>query len=272
MLSSFDKDLHNNVPIPSPSRPRQYRAIGLIEGQYHRSQEHQTRGILITKEGKIVDTVVLGKVLSLFKKHIDLDQSHLWIVYPRTRFANDQLQLQIAGIWEPETLHPEKTDLSLPEDYLTSGVPIKSGDFSIRGQVIYASHQKKIVIVKIRQSPKNASGKPKFFKLKLQGTLPDKAVGCFWDLSVELLENLLTIKTGTNLGSIEKKKGSLYKKRSSSQIRPQKPLQKSDSQSGSLRDRPYESRPSLDHPLSSSRRLQLPKPIKPVKNNYHKSE
>ncbi|EAZ90432.1 hypothetical protein [Crocosphaera chwakensis] len=264
MLSSSDNDLQNNVPIPSPSRPRQYRAIGLIEGQYQRSQEHQTRGILITKEGNIIDTVVLGKVLSLFKKHIDLDQPHLWIVYPRTRFANDQLQLQIAGVWEPETLHPERSNLSLSEDDLSSGVPIKSGDFSIRGQVVYASHPKKIVIVKIRQSPKNASGKPKFFKLKLQGTLPDKAVGCFWDLSVELLENQLTIKTGTNLGSMGQKKGSWDKKRSSSQFRPQKPSPKSD--------HPSPSSPSLDRPLSSPRRLPLPKPIKPVKNNYHKSE
>ena len=88
MLSSSDNGLYNNLPIPSPSHPRQYRAIGLIEGQYQRSQEHQTRGILITKEGDIIDTVVLGKVLSLFRKHIDLDKPHLWIVYPRTRLAN----------------------------------------------------------------------------------------------------------------------------------------------------------------------------------------
>ncbi|WP_107667966.1 hypothetical protein [Cyanothece sp. BG0011] len=264
MLSSSDKDLDNNVPIPSPSRPRQYRAIGLIEGHYQRSQEHQTRGILITKEGKIIDTVVLGKMLSLFKKHIDLAQPHLWVVYPRTRFADNQLQLQIAGVWEPETLHPQTKDLSINEDRLTSGLPIKSGDFSIRGQVIYASHQKKIVIVKIRQSPKNASGKPKFFKLKLQGTLPDKAVGCFWDLQVELIDNQLTIRTGTNLGIMKKNMGDFHKKRSPSQFRPQK--------RPNTGDRPSSSSPTLDRPLSSPRRFPLPKPIKPVKQNPHQSD
>ncbi len=254
MLSSSDHGLYNNLPIPSPSHPRQYRAIGLIEGQYQRSQEHQTRGILITKDGNIIDTVVLGKVLSLFKKHIDLNKSHLWIVYPRTRLANDQLQLQIAGVWEPEILHPEKTHLSLPEDSLSSGVPIQSGDFSIRGQVVYASHRKKIAIVKIRQSPKHPSEKPKFFKLKLHGKLPDKAVGCFWELQVSLVNNKLTIITGTNLGQIAKKRGNFTKKRTSSQLKPKKRSLNSD------------------RPFSPPRRSPAPKPIKSVRNNYQKSE
>ncbi len=251
MLSSSDNGLYNNVPIPSPSYPRQYRAIGLIEGQYQRSQEHQTRGILITKEGHIIDTVVLGKVLGLFKKHIDLDKPHLWIVYPRTRLANDQLQLQIAGVWEPEILHPEKTYLSLPEDSLSSAFPVKSGDFSIRGQVVYASHQKKIVIVKIRQSPKQSSEKPKFFKLKLHGKLPDKAVGCFWELQVRLVNNQLTIITGTNLGQMTQKRGNFLKKRSSSPIRPKR------------------SSTNSDRPFSSPHRPSLPKPIR-HRNNPQK--
>ncbi len=259
MLSSSDNGLDNNFPIPAPSYPRQYRAIGLIEGQYQRSQDHQTRGILITKEGNIIDTVVLGKVLSLFKKHIDLDQPHLWIVYPRTRLANDQFQLQIAGVWEPETLHAEKSHLFSSEDNLSPEFPVKSGDFSIRGQVVYASHVKKIVIVKIRQSPKAPSNKPKFFKLKLQGTLPDKAVGCFWELKVQLVHNRLTIITGTNLGQVKSKKGNFTKKPSSSRFYPRKPSPKSD--------RPSSSSHHLDRPFSASRRLPLPKPIKPNQNN-----
>ncbi|MDJ0844842.1 hypothetical protein [Crocosphaera sp.] len=255
MLSSPDNGLHNPIPIPPPSHPRQYRAIGLIEGQYQRSQEHQTRGILITKDGTIIDTVVLGKVLSLFKKHIDLDKPHLWIVYPRTRFANDQLQLQIAGVWEPETLYPEKTHLSLSSEQVNPEFPSQSGDFSIRGQVVYASHQKKIVIVKIRQFPKHPSEKPKFFKLKLLGTLPDKAVGCFWELQVQLIDNHLTITTGINLGQMQKKQGKYAKKRSATQFRP-KP-------SPSNRDRSPSSPHSLDRPRPSPRRLPLPKPMKP---------
>lgn len=259
MLSSSDNGLDKNVPIPAPSYARQYRAIGLIEGQYQCSQDHQTRGILITQEGNIIDTVVLGKVLSLFKKHIDLDKPHLWIVYPRTRLANDQFQLQIAGVWEPETLHPEQSHLCLSEDSLSSNFPVKSGDFSIRGQVVYASNPKKIVIVKIRQSPKHSSEKPKFFKLKLQGTLPDKAVGCFWELQVQLIDNQLTIITGTNLGQIKTKKGKFDKKRSSNRFYPRKPSPKSDRSSSSNHH--------LELPFASSRRPSLPKPIKPKNNS-----
>ncbi len=252
MLSSSDNDLQQKVPIPSPSHPRQYRAIGLIEGQYQPSQDHQTRGILITKDGQIIDTVVLGKMLSMFKKHIALDQPHLWVVYPRTRMANDQLQLQIVGVWEPETLHPEDKDLSSTQAGSTLG--IESGQFSIRGEVVSASYHKKIVIVKIRQSPKYPSKKPKFFKLKLRGTLPEKAVGCFWELNVKLLGDKLTIETGNNLGQILKKRGGFHKKKSTSQFRPKKRLETGD--------RPSSPTHPLERSRPSPRRHPLPKPIK----------
>ncbi len=252
MQSPSDNDLQQKVPIPSPSHPRQYRAIGLIEGQYQPSQEHQTRGILITKDGQIIDTVVLGKMLSLFKKHITLDQPHLWVVYPRTRLANEQLQLQIAGVWEPETLHPEKQDLLSTQE--SSTLAMESGNFSIRGEVVYASYQKKIVIVKIRQSPKYPSKKLKFFKLKLRGTLPEKAVGCFWELNVKLLGDKLTIETGNNLGQIFKKKGGFHKKKSPSQFRPRKRLEQDS--------RPSPHTNPLERSSSSPRRHPLPKPIK----------
>ncbi|MEL4894448.1 hypothetical protein [Crocosphaera sp. Alani8] len=254
MLSSSDNGLCKNLPIPSPSHPRQYRAIGLIEGQYQRSQEHPTRGILITQEGNIIDTVVLGKVLSVFKKHLDLDKPHLWIVYPRTRPSNDQLQLQIAGVWEPEVLHPENTHPLLSDDNLSPEVPVKSGDFSIRGQVVYASHQKKIAIVKIRQSPKHPSEKPKFFKLKLQGPLADKAVGCFWDLQVRLVNNQLTIVTGKNLGQVAKKRGGFAKKRVTPQLRPKKLLI------------------NEEHSLSPPNRISLPKPVNSTRSNFQKPQ
>jgi hypothetical protein len=267
MLSSSEKFLEQNIPIPPPSHPKQYRAIGLMEGQYQRSQEHQTRGILITKEGSVIDTVVLGKVLSVFKKHIDLEQPHLWVVYPRTRLGNDELQLQIAGVWEPETLHPDTTpnlepSLSQEEDKDSSKVVMKSGDFSIRGEVVYASHQKKIVIVKIRQSPKHSSEKPKFFKVKLWGNLPAKAVGCFWELEVKLIDNKLTIQTGANLGTLLKKKGILQKKRSGYQFPPQKPSPQSD--------RPSSAGKISERPILSPRRKVLPKPIKNTNSQPHR--
>jgi hypothetical protein len=99
-------------PIPPASEPMQYRAIGLIYGKYEASVEQFTRGMLITEDGTAIDAVLLGRVMSLVKKHLDLEQSHLWVVYPRTRNKTSEedndLHMQIVGVWEPEKLAPGK--------------------------------------------------------------------------------------------------------------------------------------------------------------------
>ena len=183
-------------PIPPPSSPKQYRAIGLIKGQYQ-FQEQMTRGVLTTAEGTAIEAVLLGRVISLIKNHLDLEQEHLWVVYPRTRQESDQLHVQIVGVWEPETLASESPQLhSHPEN----------GYFSVRGEVVYCSQEKETVIVKIRQSPKRDAEKPKFFKVKLQGTLPDKPVNHFWDLQVQLQGQTLVIQEATDMGLLPRKK------------------------------------------------------------------
>jgi hypothetical protein len=91
-------------PIPPASEPKQFRAIGLIQATYHPSEESFTRGFLKTMDGHSVDAVLLGRVMSLVKKHLDLEQPHLWVVYPRTREKQHELHVQIVGVWEPETL------------------------------------------------------------------------------------------------------------------------------------------------------------------------
>ncbi len=199
-------------PIPPPSHPRQYRAIGLVSGQYQQSEEQMTRGLLVTDDGTAIDAVLLGRVISLVKNHLDLTQSHLWVVYPRTRQNTDQLHVQIVGVWEPETL--KQAELLLPKDSQKSPEMeavadtshFNSGYFSIRGEVIYAFQEQETVIIKIRQAPKRESDKPKFFKLKLTGTLPDRPVGRFWDLQVQLQKDALTIQGGEDLGFLAKKK------------------------------------------------------------------
>ena len=90
-------------PIPPPSEALQYRAIGLVRGRYVPDVDQFTKGNMITSDGTTINTVLLGRVMSLLKKHVDLTVDHLWVVYPRTR-AED-LHMQIVGIWEPETLN-----------------------------------------------------------------------------------------------------------------------------------------------------------------------
>ncbi len=91
-------------PIAPPSEPKQYRAIGLVRGCYQPSTEQFTRGNLRTPDGSEIDAVLLGRVMSLLKNHLDLESEHLWVVYPRTRQENNDLHIQIMGVWEPETL------------------------------------------------------------------------------------------------------------------------------------------------------------------------
>ena len=91
-------------PIPPVTEPLQYRAIGVVRGVYTpHDQEQLTRGVLTDDQGNQLETVVLGRVLTLMRRHLSMDQPHLWVVYPRCR-ESDHLHLQIAGIWEPSTL------------------------------------------------------------------------------------------------------------------------------------------------------------------------
>jgi hypothetical protein len=220
-------------PIPPPSEPKQYRAIGLVHGHYRASDDQFTKGALITPDGTEIDAVLLGRVMSLVKNHIDLKENHLWVVYPRTRQKNGELHLQIVGIWEPEQLSPkhkaiEDSDLSAeatpdqgsPSDAKTVETseypPLDDGYFSIRGEVVYQSEPSEdqeppYIIIKIKQHPRQPSDEPKFFKLKLQGSLEGKAVGRFWDLHLQREGQNLSIKQGNDLGLVgptKAKKGS----------------------------------------------------------------
>ncbi len=193
-------------PIPPPNNPRQYRAIGLIEGRYIPSEDQLTRGVLITPDGSIIEAVLLGRLLSLVKNHIDKEKNHLWVVYPRTKQENDNLHIQMVGIWEPETLsHLDSEEL---ETQIKKDKTCQSGYFSIRGEVIYHIEETETVIVKIVQSVKDESKTTKFFKLKLKGTLPGKPLRHFWDLDVQLQGDRLVIQEGKDIGptSFQKKK------------------------------------------------------------------
>ncbi|MGL5080221.1 MAG: hypothetical protein ACRC8A_01915 [Microcoleaceae cyanobacterium] len=219
-------------PIPPPSEPRQYRAIGLVRGRYTASEEQFTQGILLTNEGTIIDAVLLGRVMSLVKKHIDLEQEHLWVVYPRTRQNEGNLHVQIVGVWEPETLkkiadQPEEGELgekaaeelgiveaaddgvddSFEEELASEISEIEHGYFSIRGEAVYQSQEEdRYVIVKIRQAARKEGEKPKFFKLKLQGLAGPKAVGHFWDLHVQLSKDMLLIQESHDIGMLPLKR------------------------------------------------------------------
>jgi hypothetical protein len=207
-------------PIPPPSEPMQYRAIGLVRGRYIPSNEQFTQGVMLTADDTKLDAVLLGRIMSLVKNHLNLEEEHLWVVYPRTRQENDRLHLQIVGVWEPEKLAKNTTTLpplSSPsssqqsqasaEQFLPS-TEIPDGGFSVRGEIVYQSHDAGNIVVKIKQSPRKPNDKPKYFKLKLKGTLDAKAVGKFWDLQVKRDGESLVIESGEAIAELPKKRGS----------------------------------------------------------------
>ncbi|MFN5516087.1 MAG: hypothetical protein ACK5CA_15450 [Cyanobacteriota bacterium] len=190
-------------PIPPPSHPRQFRAIGLVAGQYYPSSESLHRGVLVTAEGAMIEAALLGRMAALLKKHLDLGQSHLWVVYPRLRDSDEHLHFQLAGVWAPETLGAGYSDHPLAPPRL--GPKIYQNQFSIRGELVFAAPERRMIVVKIRQSPRPGQKRPRFFKVKLQGELPNPTLGHFWDLQAVLKGSQLVLESAADLGPQKRK-------------------------------------------------------------------
>ena len=167
-------------PISPVTEPMQYRAIGLVDAQYVPVDDDTlTRGTLRCADGTEIEAVLLGRVLSVVKRHLDLGKSHQWIVYPRNREA-DHLHLQVVGVWEPSTLASDDADLpaTLPEG---------DGYFSVRGELIYTKPETNDLVVKIRQQQRADGSRPQPFKLQLKGSLSMENLRHF--VSLELRRN-----------------------------------------------------------------------------------
>lgn len=267
-------------PIPPASEPMQYRAIGLIYGQYTPTDEQFTRGNLVTEDGTEINAVLLGRVMSLVKKHLDLEKPHLWVVYPRTREKNYDLHAQIVGVWEPENLakgagegtsedQTAETEASVESglseaaesglsEAATPELDLKDGYFSIRGEVLFYSEEEERIIVRIQQAPKSGSQEEKSFKLILQGKLEGKNVGYFWDLHIQRDGKLLIVQDGTLIGLVppRKRKSGDQKRRPGGDKRPWK---------GPQRGGPPRQRSGAPYQGGASERREPPsKPVKPI--------
>ncbi|MGB3311296.1 MAG: hypothetical protein WBG32_21910 [Nodosilinea sp.] len=221
-----DSDAYRYQPIAPPSEPMQYRAIGLVRGTYEPSEVDQlNRGNLTTEDGHVIDSVLLGRITSLVKKHIDLSTPHLWVVYPRTRreLDNDDqdLHLQIVGVWEPETLGlpgeapasdsdeantTDETNTADEKPDLADLPPVNDNFFSIRGEVIKYTPEDQCIAVKILQGVRRTPSSSKPFKLLIHGTIEGRTVGYFWDFKVRRDGKVLVLKEATMVGIVPPKK------------------------------------------------------------------
>ncbi|WP_413390003.1 hypothetical protein [Prochlorococcus marinus] len=196
-----------NHPIPLVTDPLQYRAIGMVRGIYKpQDNDNFTRGALIDSKGNEIDSVLLGRVITLIRKHVSLEKPHLWVVYPRCR-NNQNLHLQITGIWEPSTLKKdlmEKETLNEPSIPKVDSDDLSEGDdyFSIRGELVFTKPEDKEVVIKIRQKPRNQQKKALPFKVNLKGEVPINYLKHFISLNVRRIDYQLLIEDFQVIGPI----------------------------------------------------------------------
>ena len=181
-------------PIPQVTNQLQYRAIGIINGKFTPLDSEQlNRGFLTDNKGEKIETVVLGKALSLLKKHIDLEKSYYWVVYPKNKNTQN-LHLQVAGIWDPYQLNDfpnnsSKTNFSK----LLEDLALKDNYFSVRGKLVFVNTQKKEIVIKICSSSKLKNLKNNNFKLVIKGELSLELLNSFVSLDINRDGNALKL-------------------------------------------------------------------------------
>ena len=183
-------------PIQKVTNKLQYRAIGIVKGIYKPNNIDQlNRGTLIDKEGKILETVILGKAIGLIKKYINLEKNHFWIVYPRNKNINN-LHLQVAGIWDPYNLNEiDNNNSEKDPNELLEELNLNNNYFSIRGELVYVNTQKKEIVIKICSSPPSKRSKYSTFKIIIEG-----------EISLQFLNNFVSldvIRDGTTLRMVK---------------------------------------------------------------------
>jgi hypothetical protein len=204
-------------PIPPVTEPLQYRAIGLVRGTYVPSAPDQiNRGAIHTADGEQLEAVVLGRLLTLLRRHIDLAEPHLWVVYPRSR-EEGGLHLQVVGIWEPSTLaaadagsESGATESGATEPEADAPAPTEAqpsterpamdvlpeGDdyFSVRGELVFTKPETGDLVVKVRQRPRGDGQRPAPFKLQLRGDVPLEHLRHFVSLNLRRQGQALTLE------------------------------------------------------------------------------
>jgi len=180
-------------PIPKVTDKFQFRAIGIIYAQFTPNDAEQlNRGFLIDGKGEKIETVILGKALSLLKKHIDLKKNYYWIVYPKNKNTQN-LHLQVAGIWDPYQLNDFPNDSSKTNfSKLLEELNLKDNYFSVRGELVFINTQKKEIVIKICSNAKSKNLKNKNFKLVIKG-----------ELSLELLHSFVSLDINRDGNSLK---------------------------------------------------------------------
>ena len=172
-------------PIPKVTNKLQYRAIGIVNGTFNpHNSEQINRGYLTDNKGEKIETVILGKALSLLKKYIDLKKSYFWVVYPKNK-NSQHLHLQVAGIWDPYQFNDFQNNVSKTNfPKLLEELDLKDNYFSVRGVLVFVNSKKKEIVIKICPASKLQNLKNKNFKLVIKGEISIELLNSFVSLDV----------------------------------------------------------------------------------------
>ena len=187
-------------PISPVTEPTQYRAIGVVRGVYVPTDAEQlTRGVIRTADGTELEAVVLGRLLTLMRRHLNLEEPHLWVVYPRSR-EEEGLHLQMVGVWEPSTLaasEESEPPTVEPASTESDADALPEGDdyFSVRGELIYTRPETGDLVVKVRVMPRPDGSRPVPFKLQLKGEVPLEHLRHFVALNLRRQGQLLQMES-----------------------------------------------------------------------------
>ena len=182
-------------PIQEVTNKFQHRAIGIVHGKYSpQSIDQFHKGVITDKKGNELETVVLGKALSLIKKYVSFEKNYFWIVYPKNKNTQN-LHLQISGIWDPNQFNniEDPSNEENPFDLL-SGLNLNENYFSIRGELVYVNVKKKEFVIKICSSSNSSKLKKNNFKLLIAGELSLKNLNNFVSLDVSRDGNTLRLE------------------------------------------------------------------------------
>lgn len=190
-----------------------YRAVGQLQGRYIPSQKKIAKGVLLTDDGTFIPARLVAKAEWMARTSPSKIQGELiWTVYPHTEYPDWFERMQRFLPDDDEIVAPAKTQTppafwveirSVRETKREQAIEqLKQSNnyFSIRGEICQQDDRQGKLIVRIRRNKippgKESDREYQPIDLTIDGFLPGKVEGQFWDLEVSREAHLLSVENG----------------------------------------------------------------------------
>ena len=181
-------DQSSLISFPPPSKPNEYRALGLVKGYYLPDQNHDRSGVLVTNDQPFPARISLRLANPPASEAI-------WRVWMRTTSDEQGLQFFLKSYFRDQDKTPLDPNL------------LQQDRFSIRGQLIWWNQKeeddKRFAIRIVPNRPKYAPFNP--FYLVIYGKLSRPRAGAFWEIVATRQGNRLVFQEGREVYPPKKK-------------------------------------------------------------------